>query len=239
MRQPPSVPKLESEEFLIPLIILDIRKVAGRSTIGRWNEQSEQSSEFEVYCVLRDPQSAQVYNEWIDPILINQAQLRALLSAYCKSWEDLKTRDSAFLSFSSNSLTHLGEKLAEVEVFKECFGLLPKKKRAASSSIGRNGSNTRVPSVAQHRKHQKVLAPGMKQRISKRVANQRVAVLKYKASSRVAKQLKNLGRQKYSPRCQDIWPSSARCQTEVERTTQRHPHETATKSLQKHTFTVQ
>lgn len=204
MRQPPSVPKLETDGFLIPLIILDIRKVSGRSTVGKWNEQSEHSSEFEAYCVLRDPHSAQVYKEWIDPVLITKTQLRALLDAYCKSWEDLKTRDSAFLSFSRNFLTHLGEKLAEVEIFKESFGLLPKKKRAASSSIGRHESNTRSRSDAKYRKHLNAQAPAVKQRMSKRIANKRVTVLKYKQSSRVAKQLKDLGRLKYLPRCQNI-----------------------------------
>ena len=204
MRQPPTVPKLESEEFLIPLIILDIRKVACRSMVGKWNDQSENLSEFEVYCVLRDPQSVQVYKEWIDPALIGKTELRALLDAYCKSWEDLKIRDSAFFSFSRNSLSHLGEKLAELEVFKEYFGLLPKKKRASSSSIGRNGSKTPVRSVAEHQRHLKYHAPSMKQRMSKRIANKRVTFLKYKASSRVAKQLKDFGSKKFSPRCEGM-----------------------------------
>lgn len=239
MRQPPSVPKLEIEEFLIPLIILDIRKVAGRSTVGRWNEQSEHSSEFEAYCVLRDPNSAQVYKEWIDPVLITKTQLRALLDAYCKSWEDLKTRDSAFLSFSRNCPTHLGEKLAEAEGFKESFGLLPKKKRAASSSVGRNESKHDGRFVAEHRQYLNVHAPAMKQRMSKRIANKRVTMLKYKASPRVAKQMKDLGRQRYLSRCQNFCPLSSWRQTEIECHVQRYPHKTTAQSLPQQTTRAQ
>lgn len=104
MRQPPSVPRLETEDFLIPLIILDIRRASGKTAVSRANERPEQGSEFEVYCVLRDPNSVEVYKEWIDPALIGKTQLRALVDAYCKSWEDLKTRESAFLSFSRSGI---------------------------------------------------------------------------------------------------------------------------------------
>lgn len=110
MRQPPAGVKSDIEGILIPLMILDIRKVSGKWSANCYVEDADDASDYEVYCVLRDPASARVYKEWIDPALIPRTQLRGLLDTYRKSWDDLKARDSAFTSFSGRiEITSRGE----------------------------------------------------------------------------------------------------------------------------------
>lgn len=110
-----------------------------------------------------------------------------------------------------------GEKLAEAETFKEHFGLLPKKKRAASSSVGRREPKR----VGRPRTNPQVQlehnTPAMKQRMSKRMANKRVTVLKYKANTRVIKQLTDIGRTCVYPDKSDPvqWPRGLNLRSKV------------------------
>lgn len=71
-----------------------------------------------------------------------------------------------------------------METFKEFFGLVPKKKRAASSSVGRQESKRDQKQVTHRPTQLHSKAPGARQRILKRTATQRVTVLKYQSKTR-------------------------------------------------------
>jgi hypothetical protein len=73
------------------------------------------------------------------------------------------------------------EKLGEMESFKESFGLVSRKKRAASSSVGRQDSKRDQQEVTSRRTNVSSKAPAAEKRILKRTANRRITVLKYKA----------------------------------------------------------
>ena len=91
-------------------MMLDIRKACSRGSANYYLDDADGGSDYEVYCVLRDPATARVYKEWIDPVCIPKTQLRSLLDTYRKSWDELKNRDPAFGSFTGRTrVTFRGE----------------------------------------------------------------------------------------------------------------------------------